>query len=92
MDFGNGDYDQIIAYVKRSADVNINLYVEIYLDEVSEDNLLANIWTGLQMTNTTPLAANIKSVTGEHKIIAKWVGGISNFRKETFGRNRLSAE
>ena len=72
VDFGNGDYDQVIAYVKRDKDININLYVEIYLDEISEDNLLSKIWTGLQMKNTTPLAANIKSVTGEHKIIAKW--------------------
>ena len=92
MDFGNGDYDQIIAYVKRSADVNINLYVEIYLDEVSEDNLLANIWTGLQMTNITPLAANIKSVTGEHKIIAKWVGGGFNLQNIEFSKGNLWTE
>ena len=35
VDFGNGDYDQVIAYVKRDKDININLYVEIYLDEIS---------------------------------------------------------
>ena len=92
VDFGSGDYDQIVAYVKRDRDVNINIYVEIYLDEISEDNLLANIWTGLQMKNTTPLAANIKSVTGEHKIIAKWVGGGFNLQDIEFSKGNRWTE
>jgi hypothetical protein len=92
VDFGNGDYDQVIAYVKRDKDININLYVEIYLDEISEDNLLSKIWTGLQMKNTTPLAANIKSVTGEHKIIAKWVGGGFNLQNIEFSKGNLWTE
>ena len=92
VDFGSGDYDQIVAYVKRNRDVNINIYVEIYLDEISEDNLLANIWTGLQMINITPLAQNIKSVTGQHKIIAKWVGGGFNLQDIEFSKGNRWTE
>lgn len=92
MDFGNGDYDQIITYIKRDADININVYLEIYLDEVSEDNLLARVWSGLQMKDITPLATNIKSVTGEHKIIAKWIGGGFNLQNIEFSKGGLWEE
>ncbi len=80
MDFGNGEYDQFIAYVKRDNNLNINVYLEIYLDEVAEENKLTTIWTGLQLKNITPLAINIKQVTGQHKIIAKWIGGGFNLQ------------
>ncbi len=80
MDFGNGEYDQFIAYVKRDNNLNINIYLEVYLDEVTEENKLATIWTGLQLRNITPLAINIKQVTGQHKVIAKWIGGGFNLQ------------
>ena len=92
VDFGNGDYDQIITYVKRDKDLNITLYLEVYLDEISENNLLARVWTGLQLKNIIPLATNIKSVTGQHKIIAKWVGGGFNLQDIEFSKGKLWEE
>ncbi|WP_455498114.1 T9SS type A sorting domain-containing protein [Coprobacter sp.] len=92
MDFGNGDYDQIITYIRRDNDLRIGIYLEIYLDEISESNLLANVWAGLQMKTITPLATNIKSITGQHKIIAKWVGGGFNLQDIEFSKGNLWEE
>lgn len=79
VDFGNGEYKQAVINFTHWSE-NLKDYLELYLDEATESNLLASYWVGRNLENKAyiNLAKDIKSISGTHKVIAKWVGGGNN--------------
>ena len=73
VDFGNG-YDQVIVYVKKDADPSVSRFLEVYIDEVKEENMIASIWADLHMKEFYPIAKSFEPVTGTHKVLVKWAG------------------
>ena len=73
VDFGNG-YDQVIVYVKKDADPSVSRFLEVYIDEVKEENMIASIWADLHMKEFYPIAKSFKPITGTHKVLVKWAG------------------
>lgn len=79
VDFGNNKYDQVVIQTKMAtwgASVNLNKFLEVYIDEVAEGNRIGRVWYGMQAwrDNTfVPLVCNLeKEVTGAHSVIIKW--------------------
>ena len=48
MNFGNGEYTQVCTYVNHWSN-NKTDKVEFYIDEVTEENLIASIFTGMEL-------------------------------------------
>ena len=93
LDFGNGDFDQVVTYFKHYSWGLLN-YVEIYIDEVAEENLLAQVYTGLEINDVlTPFARNLlQEVTGEHHVLVKWYGGSTNIGNLEFVKGKVWLE
>ncbi len=76
IDFGNDDYKQIVLYLGRNTE-NYMDYMKLYLDEVSEENLIDSLWTGMNLSDFNigfPVAHNISGISGEHTLIIEWTG------------------
>ena len=86
VDFGTGEYDQVITYLKHSNDPNALKYFEIYIDEVKDENMIASVWGGIHLNNVYPIAQNIESITGTHKVLVKWKGGSLNLQAVEFSK------
>ena len=93
VDFGNGKYKQLVAYFTHWSE-NIYDWLEVYLDEVKEENLIAKFWSGLDLGNNgeNPFAKNIKNISGEHKVLVKWRGGSTNLQALEFVEEQLWLE
>ena len=48
--------------------------LEVYIDEVKEENMIASIWADLHMKEFYPIAKSFKPITGTHKVLVKWAG------------------
>lgn len=79
VDFGDNKYKQVVIRTKMStwgASVNLNKFLEVYIDEVTEENMVGRVWYGMEAwrDNTyVPLICNLeKEVTGTHNVIIKW--------------------
>jgi len=93
IDFGSGDYKQLVAYFTHWSE-NIYDWLDFYLDEVKEENLFASFWSGLDLQNgpVAPFAKNIKSISGQHKVLVRWRGGSSNLQAIEFVKQQLWIE
>lgn len=85
VDFGDNKYNQLVIQTKMStwgASVNLNKFLEVYIDEVAEGNRIGRVWYGMEAwrDNTyVPLVCNLeKEVSGSHPIIVKWGNEGSN--------------
>ena len=93
LDFGDDGFDQVILGVAshwdgdKAAD-NIDVYIDDY---ENADNLLATVWTGIEIRNgKIYLARNIeKVVTGEHIVYLLWHGGSTNVAEVEFCKGQL---
>lgn len=86
FDFGSKAWPQMILNITHWGE-NIKDHIEVYIDEVTESNLLARYWTGYDLGGNTfiNLAKEpLKALSGSHKIYTKWVGGSSNIRYMEF--------
>ncbi|MBQ0116260.1 MAG: hypothetical protein KBT10_10405 [Bacteroidales bacterium] len=90
MDFGNGEYTQVVTYVNHWAN-NVNDRIEYYIDEVSEDNLIGSVFTGMELRDMLYAKATslTKTVTGSHKVLAKWRGGSTNITDVDFCKGNI---
>lgn len=80
FDFADGKYGQLVVELSHWSQ-NLSDYLEFYIDEVAEDNLIASLWTGRELRDKTyPLAMNIDAVSGTHKLLVKWVGGSTDVK------------
>ncbi len=90
VDFGNGKYKQIILYMTHWS-ANIYDYLEFYLDEVTESKKILTVWSGLDLANhgPYPFAKNLPVITGQHKVLVKWLGGSTNLQAIEFCQQEL---
>lgn len=90
VDFGNGDYKQAVINFTHWSE-NLADYIELYIDEVAEANMLASFWCGRNLEGKVyiNLAKNIKAVNGTHKVIAKWLGGSINLHHIDFVKDDI---
>lgn len=82
VDFGNGEFQQLVAYIGHDGE-RYREYMEFYIDEVKPENMIARTWAGinLQMWNDfTPIATQLKKVTGSHYLFVKW-GDATNLHR-----------
>ena len=93
IDFGDGKYNQLVCYMTHWAS-NIYDYLEFYLDEVTEANKFLTVWSGLDLGNQGPFpfAKNIPNITGEHRVLVKWLGGSTNLQAIEFVEGILWVE
>ena len=75
-DFSDGQYTQIAAYMTHQG-TDLNARLKVYIDEVNDDNLIANIWVGRDYGTSWTLydyaADDVKkTVTGTHDIYLVW--------------------
>lgn len=90
IDFDNGKYKQIILYMTHWAS-NIYDYLEFYLDDVTPANKFLTVWSGLDLGNNGPypFAKNLPNITGQHRVIVKWLGGSTNLQAVEFCEQEL---
>ncbi len=90
VDFGNGKYLQLVCYMTHWG-ANIYDYLEFYLDEVAEQNKILTVWSGLDLGNNGPYpyAKNLPAITGQHRVIVKWLGGSTNLQAIEFVEQAL---
>jgi len=84
VDFKDGNTYQQIAVVTSYGGTSLTTYLKIYVDSPdSEDNLIANIWTGRDFgwNIYAPLADNLKEgVSGTHDLYVVWTG-VTNLKE-----------
>lgn len=86
VDFGDGGYKQIVLSLTHWSE-NLSDYIEVYLDAVDSNNMIAKVWAGRNLEGKVfiQLAKDLKNdITGTHKVICKWVGGSINLRYVEF--------
>ena len=90
IDFGNGKYKQIVLYMTHYS-ANIYDYLEFYLDEVTDSKKILTVWSGLDLGNNGPypFAKNLPVITGNHKLLVKWLGGSTNLQAVEFCQEDL---
>ena len=93
VDFGDEGFDQVILGVAShwNGDVAAD-NIDVYVDDVENAaNLLATVWTGIEIRNgKIYLARNIEStVTGEHTVFLVWHGGSTNVSEVEFCHGEL---
>ena len=93
VDFGNGKYKQLVCYMTHWAS-NIYDYLEFYLDEVAEANKILTVWSGLDLSNQGPypFAKNLPNISGQHRVLVKWLGGSTNLQAIEFVEQILWVE
>lgn len=89
VDFSNG-YKQVLINFTHWSE-NLGDYINLYIDEVAEANMIASFWCGRNLENKvyTNLAKDLKSISGTHKVIAKWVGGSINLHHIDFVKDNV---
>lgn len=93
-DFGDGGYKQVVIRFTHGNE-NIYDYLNIYLDEVKEENKIAHFWTGRNLGGNAviALANNLtKNITGKHLVLAEWEGGSTNLEAVEFCKKEEWAE
>lgn len=93
LDFGEDGFDQVILGVASHWNGDVaGDNIDVFIDDYSvADNLLATIWTGIEIRNgKIYLARNIeKEVTGEHVVYLVWHGGSTNVAEVEFCKGQL---
>ncbi len=91
MDFGNGEFDQVVLELASPWQGDqTNHSVDVYVDDYeNEANLIANVWTGIDVKAKLYLARNIEPLTGEHTVYLKWHGGSANIANVHFSKGML---
>ena len=82
IDFGNGEFQQLVAYIGHDGE-RYTEYMEFYIDEVKPENMVARTWTGINIqewNKFTPVATTLKEVTGSHHLYVKW-GNATNLHQ-----------
>ena len=85
IDFGNGEFQQLVAYIGHDGE-RYTEYMEFYIDEVKPENMVARTWTGINIqewNKFTPVATTLKEVTGSHHLYVKW-GNATNLHQIDF--------
>ena len=90
VDFGHGEYAQLVCYMTHWA-ANMYDHLEFYLDEVTDANLFLTFWSGLDLGNhgPYPFAKNLPTITGQHRVLVKWIGGSTNLQAIEFVKGEL---
>ena len=87
-DFGRGGWAQVAIEFNHTNDWgNTNqCWMEVYLDEVVEGNLVGRFWTGYDLSGNFRFIGKelTQDITGEHKVYVKWYGGTANLREVNF--------
>ena len=87
-DFGEGGWKQVAIEFNHTNDWgNTNqCWMEVYLDEVVEGNLVGRFWTGYDLAGNFRFIGKelTQDITGEHKVYVKWYGGTANLREVNF--------
>lgn len=92
LDFGSGDYSQLVAYFKHGGWGLINFF-EVYIDEIAPANKIAQVYAGLEINSLIPAARNLEqTVTGVHNVLVKWYGGSINVGNLEFVKGNLWLE
>lgn len=74
IDFGEGDYQQLVAFIGHDGE-RFREYMEFYIDEVKPENMIAKTWSGINLekwNDFTPVATKLKEVKGSHYLFVKW--------------------
>lgn len=74
IDFGNGEFQQLVAYIGHDGE-RYREYMEFYIDEVKPENMIARTWSGINLqkwNDFTPIATKLKEVKGSHHLFVKW--------------------
>lgn len=91
VDFAAGGFKQVVVNFTHYNE-NMKDYLEIYLDEAVESNLVARFWAGRNLGNNSyiNLAKDlVNDITGTHKVICKWIGGGSNVHHIEFVKDNV---
>lgn len=86
VNFGSAQYNQLVVCMKLSdwaRSVDLNMFLDLYLDEVKEENRIGHIWYGMEAwgggSPYLPLVCNLEQpVSGQHTVILKWGSQGSN--------------
>ncbi|WP_407405119.1 hypothetical protein [Sodaliphilus sp.] len=98
MNFGNGEYTQVCGFVSHWNGNSMNDGLEVYIDEVNDENKIAFIFTGNEYRGDfqgelyARAAALNRVVTGSHKVLVKWRGGSTNLTNLDFCKGTLWCE
>lgn len=82
IDFGQGEFQQLVIYIGHNGE-RYKEYMEIYIDEVTPENMIARTWSGINLEmwdDFTPVATSLKSVTGSHHVFVKF-GDATNLHR-----------
>lgn len=82
VDFGNGEFQQLVAFIGHDGE-RYREYMEFYIDEVKPENMIARTWSGINLqkwNDFTPIATQLKKVTGSHYLFVKW-GDATNLHR-----------
>lgn len=82
IDFGAGEFQQLVAYIGHDGE-RYKEYMEFYIDEVKPENMIARTWTGINLqkwNDFTPVATKLKEVKGSHYLFVKW-GDATNLHR-----------
>lgn len=91
VDFGTGGFKQVVINFTHWKE-NMKDYLEVYLDEAVDGNLVARYWAGRNLENKAyiNLAKDlVKDIIGTHKVICKWVGGGTNVHHIEFVKDNV---
>lgn len=90
VDFGEGEYQQLVAYISHEGE-RYREYMEFYIDEVKPENMIARTWSGINLSSWndyTPIATKLKEVKGSHYLFVKW-GDATNLQKIDLVKEKL---
>lgn len=82
IDFGEGEFQQLVAYIGHDGE-RYKEYMEFYIDEVKPENMIARTWAGINLkewNSFTPVATKLKEVKGSHYLFVKW-GDATNLHR-----------
>ncbi len=93
MDFGNGEYDQVVLELNShwQGDQTTH-FVHVYLDNYEDEaNCIASVWCGIDIRDNvkTYLARDIEAITGEHTVYLVWQDGSNNIANVHFSKGHL---
>ena len=67
IDFGNGEFQQLVAYIGHDGE-RYTEYMEFYIDEVKPENMVARTWTGINIqewNKFTPVGHYVERGNGQ---------------------------
>ena len=82
VDFGDGEFQQLVAFIGHDGE-RYREYMEFYIDEMKPENMIARTWAGINLqkwNDFTPIATQLKKVTGSHYLFVKW-GDATNLHR-----------